>query len=267
MSELESAVFVFLLLLAGTAAGVFVRPLLPEEHKAQETVKLVQLVVGMLVTFAALVLGLLTASAKTVFDSADNDMRVYASALIELDDTLRQYGSDADPTRLILRTYTAAAIASTWPKETPPPGNYYPKVQAPQRASDHIDSRILGSMLETAQRQARELQPIDAFHQRLATRALDQFNRLIEQRWKLVEEARGTISTPFNGILDFWLLIIFLCFGLIAPRNALALVVITLGAVSIASAVFVILDLDAPFTGWIVVPSQPMRDALAYLNR
>jgi hypothetical protein len=29
----------------------------------------------------------------------------------------------------------------------------------------------------------------------------------------------------------------------------------------------VILDLDTPFSGAILVPSQSMRDALAYLNR
>jgi hypothetical protein len=40
-----------------------------------------------------------------------------------------------------------------------------------------------------------------------------------------------------------------------------------LGALSIASTVLVILDLDTPFTGSILVPSQSMRDALAYLSR
>ena len=74
-----------------------------------------------------------------------------------------------------------------------------------------------------------------------------------------MEESHGTISSPFDRILVFWLIIIFLCFGLIAPRNALSLVTITLGALSIASALYVILDLDTPFTGAIIVPSQPCR--------
>jgi hypothetical protein len=54
---------------------------------------------------------------------------------------------------------------------------------------------------------------------------------------------------------------------LIAPRNALALVTISLGAVSIASAIYVIVDLDTPFTGPIVISSVPMRDALDHLRR
>src|SRR5580698_334191 len=125
MTELESASVVFLILLGATGIGVIVRPLLPEEHKATDTLQVLQLVIGMLVTFAALVLGLLTASAKTVFDTTDTDIRYYATALIQLDNTLRQYGPEADTTRQIMRAYTAAAIASTWTQEPPPAGNYY----------------------------------------------------------------------------------------------------------------------------------------------
>ena len=266
MTELETSVVVFLCLLAATGLGVFVRPLLPEEHKAHETVQLLKLVVGMLVTFAALVLGLLTASSKTVFDTTTTDIRTYAAELIQLDNSLREYGPDADAPRRVLRAYTAAAIASTWAQEPPPPGDYYQKT-LPNYGTDNLDSRALGAMLERAQRYTRELQPPDQFHQKLAEEALDRFDRLIQQRWKIVEEARGSASSPFDRILVFWLLVIFLCFGLIAPRNALALVTIMLGALSIASTVLVILDLDTPFTGSIVVPSQSMRDALAYLNR
>ena len=68
-------------------------------------------------------------------------------------------------------------------------------------------------------------------------------------------------------MLTLWLIVIFLSFGLIAPRNALALVTIMLGAVSIASAVYVIVDLDTPFDGPIVIASDSMRDALAHMSR
>ncbi|WP_213763504.1 hypothetical protein [Caballeronia sp. dw_19] len=267
MTELETSAVVFLCLLAATGLGVFVRPLLPEEHKAHETVQLLKLVVGMLVTFAALVLGLLTASSKTLFDTTTADIRAYAAALIQLDDSLREYGPDADAPRRILRAYTAAAIASTWVREPPPPGNDYQKTLVPGSGTGKLDSSALGAMLERAQRYTRELQPPDPFHQKLAEEALDRFDQLIQQRWKIVEEARGSASSPFDRILVFWLLIIFLCFGLIAPRNALALVTITLGALSIASTVLVILDLNTPFAGSILVPSQSMRDALAHLSR
>jgi len=103
-------------------------------------------------------------------------------------------------------------------------------------------------------------------HQRLLGDCLNQFERLLDQRWKLIEEAHSSISLPFYLVLMFWLAVVFGSFGLTAPRNALSYTMILLGALAIASAVFVILDLDTPFTGSLVVPSQPMRDALAHLS-
>ncbi|PYE14523.1 hypothetical protein C7410_13862 [Paraburkholderia silvatlantica] len=207
MTEFQSALLVFALLLGGTGLGVLLRPLLPEEHRKHETV---QLVIGMLVTFAALVLSLLTASAKSGFDTATNDMRTYAADLIQLDQRLRDYGPDTAAARALLRAYTASAIASTWTQEKPPPGNYYP--HDPGAGDDELESR------------------------------------------------------PFFTMLALWLILIFLSFGLVAPHNALAIVLILLGAVSISSAVYVIADLDTPFTGQLVVPSDAMRDALAHMN-
>ncbi|WP_250489921.1 hypothetical protein [Caballeronia sp. INML2] len=265
MTEIQSAVLVFILLLASTGLGAIVRPLLPEEHKAQETVQLVQLLVGMLVTFAALVLGLLTASAKTVFDSTNSDMRSYATSIIELDRAMRDYGADLDHARELLRSYTAAAVASTWPNEPRPPGDY-PNVESSTK-TDSLASKTFGAILGNAQREVRMLHPHDEYHRELAAEAAARFEQLIALRWKLVEEAQGSISYPFDRILVGWLLIIFLCFGLIAPRNALSLVTIMLGALSIASAVLVILDLDTPFTGPIMIGSQPMRDAIGYQSR
>lgn len=267
MYEIGSALVVFVLLLIGTGAGIVVSPLLPEEHKAHETVQLIQLVIGMLVTFAALVLGLMTASAKTSFDTVGTDIRTYSADLIELNASLRQYGEGAMQIRQMLRAYTAAAIASTWPGEPFPAGDYYPKDIGPKNASDKLEDVRLGDMLNLAAQKVRELSAPDAFHQKLKDDSIALFQRTIDERWKLIEEAHSTISKPFFMTLAFWLFIIFVSFGLIAPRNALALVMITLGALSIASAVYVIVDLDTPFTGPIVISSQPMRVALEHLNR
>ncbi|RFU47049.1 DUF4239 domain-containing protein [Paraburkholderia sp. DHOC27] len=267
MNEIGSAVLVFVLLLTGTSAGVLVKPLLPEEHTAHETVQLIQLVIGMLVTFTALVMGLMTASAKNNFDTVGNDFRSYSADLIQLNATLREYGTEAAGVRQILRAYTAAAIASTWAQEPRPPGNYYPTNVPTAGGSEKLEDTQLGDMLNDAGQKLQQLKAPDAYHQRLLQVGIAQFQRIVEARWKLIEEAHSTISQPFFATLTFWLIIIFLSFGLIAPRNALALVMIMLGALSIASAVYVIVDLDTPFTGPIVISSQPMRDALVHLNR
>lgn len=267
MDAIWSAIAMCGLMSASALAGVWIRPLLPPEHRAHETVQLVQLVNYMLVTFAALVLGLMTASAKNNFDTVTADIRAYAANLIELDSTLRQYGTDADATRALLRAYTAAAIASTWPDEPPPAGDDYPKDIRRPDGSRNIEDPRLGEMLTRAGARIRQLPAADADHRDLQEQARGQYARLVDMRWKLIEEARNTFSVPFARILAVWLLIIFLSFGLIAPRNGLALVTIGLGAISIATVVYVIVDLYSPLSGPIVVSSEPLRLALEHQRR
>ncbi|MGH7154645.1 MAG: hypothetical protein ACREF3_12020 [Acetobacteraceae bacterium] len=266
MSETANAVVLLIVLLASSAVGLFTRPLLAERLRDREALEVVQLVITMLVTFAALVLSLLTTSAKTSFDVTGNDLRGFSTELIQLNRLLVEYGADGQPIRQMLRSYTAASIASTWRNEPAPPGNYYPK-GLPRLGSDaQLESSSLGERLGRVELRIRELQPGDGLHRRLAADLLDQFERLATLRWKLIEEAHSSISTPFLLILDFWLVIVFLSFGLTGPRNAVSGTIIVLGAISIASAMFVILELDGAFTGLLTVSSQPMRDALAHLS-
>jgi hypothetical protein len=267
MNEFEDAAVLLLLLVGGSALGVTVRPFLSERHRSRETTDLIQLVVTMLVTFAALVLGLLTSSVKASFDSVDDDLRTFAIQLIQLDRSLQQYGGEADPARALLRAYTGAAIASTWKGEPKPAGDFYPKQVSPPPSPSSIESTSLGDLLAQLEGDLRELEPQDRMHRRLYFTALNQFELLMHTRWKLIEEAHSSISTPFFVVLAFWLAIVFASFGLSAPRNLLSYLTILLGALSIASVVYVILDLDTPFSGVFMVSSQPMRDALTQMSR
>ncbi len=261
----SSALWAFVSLIVAALIGVSVRRVLPEEHKAQETVQLVQLTIGMLVTFAALLLSLLTASSKASFDNVADDFHVFAADLIQLDTTLRAFGEEGDKARLLLRSYTAATIASTWPHEKRPPGDYYPKNMELKDVSENLDDVRLDQLLNEAGKEVRRLAAMDPYHQALRNEGLEQFARTMSAHWKLIDEAHSSISVPFLMTLAFWLFVIFFSFGLIAPHNALALVTIGLGAVLLASVVYVIVDFDTLFRGFIIVPSQSMRGALAHM--
>ncbi|MGH7047676.1 MAG: hypothetical protein ACREE2_14945 [Stellaceae bacterium] len=267
MNEIADAGILLVVLLGGSACGVAARPFLSERHRSAETTDLIRLVVTMLVTFAALVLGLLTTSVKASFDGIDNDLRSFAINIIQLDRSLRQYGSAADPARALLRSYTAAAIVSTWPSEPKPAGAYYPTRISPPPTANSIESTSLGDMLTRLETDLRQLQPMDPMHRRLEPVILNQYEQLSRMRWRLIEEAHSSISMPFYIVLSLWLVIVFASFGLSAPRNILSYITIFLGALSIALVIYVILDLDTPFTGVMMVSSQPMRDALAELSR
>lgn len=257
---------VLFVLLGSSALGGWVRPLLSERHLSREVIEFVQLVIAMLVTFAALVLGLLTSSVKSSFDKVGSDLERLSIQLIQLDRSLREWGPETEPIRELLRAYTATAIATTWPQEPKPPGNYYP-TEAPPVHGSQLESSVTEDMLGGVERGIRGLEASDPMHRRLETTLIAQFELLMQTRWRLIEEAGISISTPFLVVLVFWLAIVFASFGLSAPRALLAYTTTVLGAVSIASAIFVIVDLDTPFEGIFEVSSEPLRHALAHLSQ
>ena len=253
----------FLLCLAA-AAGYYFRSRLPERHRSRESIELVQVTITLLATFAAIVLGLLTDSVRAGFDRAYTARGTFAAHLAQTDQCLRDFGPETDPIRVQLRSYVAAAIASTWPDEAPPAGVSYPDTSHMPRVGE---SAVLGSILNNVGSEIRLLQPKDPLRQALQADCAHQYDDLVKSRWMVIEEARGSISQPFYWVLVIWLVILFACLGLSAPADVMTGVVIGLAIISISIAVFVILDLDEPYGGLFGIPSDSMRNALADMAR
>ncbi len=263
-ANLWSAI-VFLLLVCGSAsAGFLINSRLPERHRSRETLELVQLAITLLVTFTAIVLGLLTTSVKAGFDEAYNARGDYAGQLAQMDRCLRDYGPETAHIREQLRGYVAAVIASTWPSETPPANVAYPDTSKMPLTGE---SSVLASLMNDVGLETRSLQPADALQRTLASVCSQQFHDLIKARWKVIEGVRASISTPFYWVLVFWFVILFASFGVVAPPNALSVTVVFMSAIGIAVAIFVVLDLDLPYGGLFGIPSTSMREALADMLR
>ena len=101
----------------------------------------------------------------------------------------------------------------------------------------------------------------------LHTRALTIAADLEQARWMLYEETRSSIPMPFLIVLVSWLTVIFAILGLLAPRNGTVLAVILVCAVSISTAVYLILEMDQPFEGILQISSAPLASALAEITR
>src|SRR5260370_38833221 len=71
-------------------------------------------------------------------DKVGDDLRGLAIQLIQLDRSLREWGTEAQPTRELLRAYTAAVIATKWTREPKPPGDYYP-TEAPTGSGSELE--------------------------------------------------------------------------------------------------------------------------------
>ena len=75
MSAIAISLIVFAVVVAATAFGIFLNRVLPEHHLSKESKEIIHLGIGVIVTLTALVLGLLVASAKSSFDTKSDEIR------------------------------------------------------------------------------------------------------------------------------------------------------------------------------------------------
>jgi hypothetical protein len=68
-------------------------------------------------------------------------------------------------------------------------------------------------------------------------------------------------------VLIFWATILFACFGLLAPRNGTVVVVFLVCAISVAGAIFLILEMEKPLTGAMKISSAPLVKTLERLGK
>jgi hypothetical protein len=208
----------------------------------------------MIATLAALVLGLLIASAKGNFDALSSGLRQTSSQVILLDRVLAHYGPETQEARDLLRRSVISAIARRWPEE---------------RIGEAVAKAPEGRVdFEAVQEKLRQLSPRNDAQRWLQSQALQISGEIAGGRWLLVEQiGQRSIPIPFFVILVFWLTIIFASFSLFAPRNATVISVLLLCALSAAGSLFLIMELDAPYAGMIKVSSAPLRNTLAHLGK
>jgi hypothetical protein len=267
MYEILIAIITFVFLLVSYWIGHLLYCWLPEHRRTAEIIIVVRLVVGILITFTALILSLLTNSVKSSFDYMDSSVREYATQLISLDKLLRDYGPEADPMRETLKSYVAAAIASTWTGERVTNVVNLPSSVNDPQTNDGLESKALGEMLYAVETGIRALDPGDRVHQLIAQEARLSVRSLLATRWRLIESQHSSIPKPFLVLLIVWLMIIFASFGVNIGHRLLINITVCLVAAALSSVIYLILDLDGVFDGLIAVSSAPFKDALVHIQR
>ena len=106
-----------LLVFGGTSAaallGLLLRARLPPHHLDGESRGGVKLVMGLVATTAALVLGLLVSSAQGAYNTQRRELRLLAADVVVLDGVLRRYGPGAEEARRLLREGVAAEVGAS----------------------------------------------------------------------------------------------------------------------------------------------------------
>ena len=253
MTPTVFGMIVFACSFAGALLGMWLRTALPEHHLTAESKDTVKIGIGLIATMTALVLGLVTASAKSSFDDVDSAVKQTAIEVLALDRVLARYGAETGEIRKGLQQLLGARIDMIW-------GSSKPADLDPMRSTAGSEGERLAEAL-------RSLKPRDEAQRALQSRALDLAEKLLQARWLAIASSETSVPLPFLVILGCWLTITFSSFGLFAPRNATVLVVLFVCALSGASAVFRVLELGGPFDGLLRVSAVPLRHAHAHLNQ
>jgi len=251
-SALAVAFIVFACVLSGAVIGTLLRSALPEHHLGDDSKDVVRMATGLMATMSALVLGLLIASAKGDFDTQYNLLKHVASDTILLDRVLAHYGSETKDIREQIRRGVVSRLDAIWPEN---------------ESRVVVDSPETSLEAEWVDDEIRELSPQNEFQRQLQTRALQIDADAMQTRWLLFGGAGSAIQRPFLVVLVFWVTVIFVTFGLFAPRNGTVSVVLFITAVSVSCAIFLILELDTPFDGLLKMSSAPLRFTLAHLGQ
>jgi hypothetical protein len=252
VSAFDLSLVAFAFIFGGALMGMLLRAVLPEPHLNTDARDVVRLGTGLLATLAALVIGLLIASAQSSFQTQSNQVKQITANVILLDNLLARAGPQAQPLRPLLRGGVKTLVERIWREQNSSAAKVEP-FEASAQADLFFDKLL-------------ELTPQNDGQREMQTRAIQIWIDLAQTR-VLFAQTYSPIPMPFLAVLVFWLAAIFVSFGLFARPNATIVSVLFVCALSAASAIFLILELGHPFSGLMEISSAPLSNALAPLGR
>jgi hypothetical protein len=250
MSSTTISLIVFACVFGGALLGIFFHTVLPQHHLGGDSKDIVKLGMGLVGTMAALVLGLLVASAKGSYDAQGAELTQMSANIAVFDRGLALYGPETKEARAILRGVVERILDQMWPKDerrdAPPPAAaggevLYEKIQGLAPKND-IQRSLQGQLLGVA---------VD----------------FAKTRQLMYAQQAIAVSTPMLVVVVLWLTVIFISFGLFAPLNGTVVASLFVSALSVSGAIFLILEMYQPYAGLIQISSAPLRAALAQLGQ
>jgi hypothetical protein len=252
MSPIALSSISFLCIVGGIALGALLRRALPERHLSGDAKDVVRLGAGLVGTIAALVLGLLIASAKSSFDTQNTEVKQLTANILLLDLVLAEYGTETQAHRELMRRGVDKLVDRVW-RDRRSAG-----VAAPFEATNEGEALDL---------QIQSLAPRNDAQRSLRERAVKIATDIAQTRLLLFTQTHDTIPMPFLAVLVFWLTIIFASFSLFAQPSPTVIGALLIFALSATGAIYLILELSQPFSGLMQIASDQLRNALAPLSR
>jgi hypothetical protein len=250
MNPVAISVAVLVVTFGGSLLGMYLRKRLPDRHLTGSAVDQIKTIAGLLTSMFALLLSLQLSSAKSAFDREESGVTVIAAMATSLDRRLANYGPEANEARASLRSATLAVLNLGWPQGRPEASNKMPPVEN-EALMDKIEA----------------LSPKDDKQRAAKAAAESLLLKLQETRWEAATSIRSSTAIPLMLVEMSWAAIIFISFGIFAPRNMTFITSLFICAVAVAAGFFLIGEMNTPYGGIIHVSSAPLREALERMSQ
>jgi hypothetical protein len=250
MNSINISLVVLTIVFGGAMLGMFLTRRLPDHYLTPDSIAHVKVGASLLTSMFALLLSLQLSSGKSAFDLQERELTVMASKLVLLDRTLAHCGPAATDARTILRSSAVNMLNQGWPQGQLKAPNLKPATEG-----DTLYDKIqeLG-----AENDAQRLEK---------AQALSIASNLGEMRWLTASTIRSSTSVPLMIVEIAWATIVFVSFGIFAPRNLMVVASLFICACAVAAGFFLIVEITTPFGGLIRASSAPLRDAIARLGQ
>ncbi len=242
---------VFAIAVGAALFGATLGPRLPKDHLSGDSRDVIKLVLGLVATMAALVLGLLIASSKSFYDTQSAELQTQCVDIVRLDAALAEYGPETRDVRARLRQGVEDAYRNAWPQ------GGGPAISIGAGAADQVASLA---------RLTRALSPQTERQRQLQSEAITVASAIGSARLLMLQQVGNALSWPLLTILVFWIALLFLGFGLFTRLNATVTTALVMGGLSVASAIFLILQMSMPYAGLVRLSPAPIVAALAQIG-
>ena len=250
MGSVTLAAIVFAVVLAGGAIGLELQRRLPESFTTDGPRDMTGAVVGLMTLLLALVLGLLIWTAYGVYSTQKASVQALAITDLKLDEAFQDYGPEAAEGQRILRDGIKNTIAEIWDDR-----------EVDDEAVIHRFGYARAN-LKARIAFLNSLQPASDQQTAAKAEAMQAAVAIDEQLSRMTLALVDPISYSLMGIVIAWAAFLFCGYGLLSKRHPMSYLVLVIGALGVASAIYIIVDLISPFSGVFVVSSQPLVDVL-----
>lgn len=252
LSPIAIALITWMLVVAGGLLGMWIGPRLPERHRDSDSQTAVAVSMAMVSTLTAMVLGLLLSVSNSSFRDNQEQVMSTSSDLIRMDHLIRLYGREGETARDFLHQYAISMKQDLFPDQGRP---------------SNVENEATLDLMAKAEDASATLSPDTATQRWLQPRILEVADTIVQEHYALVKQNLDDIPMSLIALLVVWLVLLFAGHGLFAPRHLTSILVLLISSGAASGAIFLMLELDTPNSGFVQLSALPLQHAIDVMER